>query len=535
MPKERKEAISRRTFIKGAGLAAAAGSGLIGNGQHEALAEQPCKYSFEIPPPPIPESKISQKLNADVVVVGGGHAGMTAALSAAEAGAKVILLEKQSGINPVGNQIGLMGTSFQIEHKMNITPQVINEAIRELMKWGANRIDQRLLRIWVNRSPEHWEWIKAMGSVDPSITWDPFNWPPPEPWDNSRENYKQYPSVHGCSDIARLFQIMESKAKGLGAEFCYNTTAKQLVKNGDRVTGVIAATKDDKYVQYNAARGIIVSTGDYGYNTEMLEKYVPHEAFRKHAARSTSMGEGHQMAMWIGAVMEPTPHAPMTHSMSFGLLGNTAFLHVNAFGERFQNEDVPGQSWSDQVELQPGMISWQIIDAKWKERLPYMSIGHGSIYSSTQLALSGETLEKEVNGAITADTIEELAGKMGVPAQTLKATVERYNQMAYQGIDTDFAKPAHRLFPIDTPPYHAGKGSAVTYPMLVVMGGLIVNDKLQALDKDFNVIKGLYLAGNTVGRRFAVSYPTACPGISVGMAQVHGRYAGQVAAADKGI
>ena len=247
------------------------------------------------------------------------------------------------------------------------------------------------------------------------------------------------------------------------------------------------------------------------------------------------MGEGHQMAMWIGAVMEPTPHAPMTHSMSFGLLGDTAFLHVNAFGERFQNEDVPGQSWTDQVELQPGMISWQIIDAKWKERLPHMSIGHGSIFSPTERTLSGKTLEEEVNSAITANTIEELAGKMGVPAQALKATVERYNKMAHQGIDTDFAKPIHRLFPIDTPPYHAGKSSASTFPMLVVMGGLIVNDKLQALDKDFNVIKGLYLAGNTVGRRFAVSYPTACPGISVGMAQTHGRYAGQVASADKGI
>jgi succinate dehydrogenase/fumarate reductase flavoprotein subunit len=320
---------------------------------------------------------------------------------------------------------------------------------------------------------------------------------------------------------------MESKAKGLGSEFYYNTIAKQLIKNGDRVAGVVATNKDGDYIQFNATRGIILCTGDYGYNTEMLEKYVPHVAFRKHSIKPTSMGEGHQMAMWIGAQMEPTPHAPMTHAIDFGLLGNTAFLHVNSFGERFQNEDVSGQAWNDQIEEQPGMFSWQIIDANWKQRIPYMSIGHRSNFSVT------DRLIAQVNNAIKADTIEELAVKISVPVETFKATVERYNKMAYAGIDTDFAKPSHRLFPIDTPPFYAGKAGAAA--MLVVMGGLLCNINLQAYDANYNVIKGLYLAGNTVGRRFAVSYPTICPGISCGIAQIHGSYAAQVAAADKGI
>jgi len=258
----------------------------------------------------------------------------------------------------------------------------------------------------------------------------------------------------------------------------------------------------------------------------MLEKYVPHVAFRKHAMKQTSMGEGHQMAMWIGARMEPTPHAPMCHAMGFGLLADTAFLHVNKFGERFQNEDVSGQAWNDQIEEQPGMFSWQVIDSNWKERLPHMSIGHGSMFSANDGQMS------PVNNAIKAETIEELAVKMSVPADTLKATVDRYNKMAYAGIDMDFAKPSHRLFPIDTPPFYAGK--AGTAGMLVVMGGLLCNANLQAYDADFNVIRGLYLAGNTVGRRFAVSYPTTCPGISNGLAFTHGRYAGLKAAEDDG-
>lgn len=522
--------ISRRNFIKGTAAGAgiiAAGRGFMGKGAAQAhAADQTNKYSFEVPPPAIPASDIKETVTADVVVVGLGMSGIPAALSAAEAGAKVLAFEKQDRINVAGVQdLGMMGTKWQKAQGIDFTPETQNEAIRELMKWGSNRIDQSLLRIWVNHGPEYWDWLTAM--TDPEgINWQTNNWPPPEPWDNSRENYKQYPTAAHLSinDFARVLNIMAEKAKTLGADLRFGATAKQLVKTGDRVTAVIARNKDGSYVRYNASKGVILCTGDYGYNTEMLEKYVPHVAFRKHAMKSTSMGEGHQMAMWIGAQMEPTPHAPMCHAMGFGLLGNTAFLHVNRFGERFQNEDVSGQAWNDQIEQQPGMFSWQVVDANWKERLPHMSIGHGSMFS----ARGGST--SPGNNAMSADTIEGLAAKMGVPAEALKATVERYNKMAYAGIDTDFAKPSHRLFPIDTPPFYAGR--AGTAGMLVVMGGLLCNGELQAYDADFNVIKGLYLAGNTVGRRFAVSYPTTCPGISNGLALTHGRYAGLKAASD---
>jgi fumarate reductase flavoprotein subunit len=532
MTKKTDHGINRRTFIKrtaGAGIFAATGVGLIGSRpDHVHAAAQPNKYSFETPPPAIPAGEIRQTVSADVVVLGLGMAGIPAALSAAEAGVKVAALEKQERINVLGVQdLGMMGTSWQKAQGMTWTPQVINEAIRELMKWGSNRIDQRLLRIWVNHSSEYWDWLTSM--TDPAgINWQPNNWPPPDPWDNSRENYRQYPTAAHLSigDFPKVLNIMAEKAKSLGAVFQFSTSAKQLLKTGNRVTGVIAQDKDGSYMQFNANKGVILCTGDYGYNTEMLEKYVPHVAFRKHSVKPTSMGEGHQMAMWIGAQMEPTPHAPMNHSMSFGILGDTAFLHVNRLGERFQNEDVSGQAWNDQVEQQPGMFSWQIIDSNWKQRLPYMSIGHGSTFAVN------DGLIAQVNNAVKADTIGELAEKINVPAETFKATVERYNKMAYAGIDTDFAKPAHRLFPIDTPPFYAGKGGPAT--MLVVMGGLLCNADMQAYDADFNVIRGLYLAGNTVGRRFAVSYPTTCPGISNGLAFTHGRYAGLKAAADDG-
>jgi len=223
------------------------------------------------------------------------------------------------------------------------------------------------------------------------------------------------------------------------------------------------------------------------------------------------------LAMWIGAVMEPGPHTPMVHGPAGPLL-SSAFLQVNLFGERFQNEDVPIQSNVNATERQPGKVAWQVFDSRYPEQLPYYGIGLGKIIIAT------EKVQQDVaKAAITAHSIEELAVKMKLPAETFKATVLRYNELARSGKDLDFGKRVDRMFPIDTPPYYAGKSG---YSLLAVLGGLNINQNLQPLDKDWEEIPGLYLAGNTMGNRFAGDYPTMCPGLSHGMAIHFGRIAG---------
>ena len=113
---------------------------------------------------------------------------------------------------------------------------------------------------------------------------------------------------------------------------------------------------------------------------------------------------------------------------------------------------------------------------------------------------------------------------MEVPVETFKATVARYNELARMGKDLDFGKRPDRLTTIEKPPYYASQGG---YALLIVMGGLNVNPRLQALDRDWEVIPGLYLAGSTMGNRFAVDYPTIVPGLSNGMALHFGRVVGQ--------
>ena len=196
------------------------------------------------------------------------------------------------------------------------------------------------------------------------------------------------------------------------------------------------------------------------------------------------------------------------------------------------NEDLPWGYECTQILQQPGDVAWAVWDAKYNQEWPKMksqcckNMGPPTyLWDPKQLE---EAIEKE--NVLTAHTIEELAQKMKVPIETFKVTVDRYNELARMGKDLDFGKRPDRLTTIEKPPFHAGK---ISQRFLVVLGGLNTNTKLRPLDAGRKVIPGLYLAGNTISSRFAVDYPTMCPGLSHGMAWTHGRLAGLYAAAER--
>lgn len=174
---EEKRGISRRSFIKGIAVGAAgiAAAGTLGGcGQESAttsktsskVAGEPGKASFEVPPPPIPEKDIKQTVTADVVVCGGGLAGMCAAISAAQAGAKVVLLEKGSITSFRGIDYGAIGSSIQ---KLSGAKVDKAEAVREIMRWGGYKADQRVVSLWANYSGAAVDWLldlaKAAGQT----------------------------------------------------------------------------------------------------------------------------------------------------------------------------------------------------------------------------------------------------------------------------------------------------------------------------------------------------------------------------------
>ncbi len=477
-------------------------------------------YGFEIPPDPIPSGYIKKNVNAEVVVVGAGIAGLSAAISAAEAGAKTVLLEKTATVQARGHDNAFIGSRLQEKLGIQINK---DEIILNLMKHGANKPDQRLIRMWAEGSGKTADWLMDMtdaAGLEVMIN----HYPPPPAFNNAREYYPQYSVTHHYHNEHPVAKCLLDNALKKGVVTCFKIRAKQLLrKMNDRVAGVIAQNADGDYLQFNAAKAVILCTGDYSNNAEMMAKYCPQSSYLESMIR-TSTGDGHMMAMWIGAVMEPGPHVPMIHGPAGPLL-SSAFLQVNLMGERFQNEDVPIQSNVNAVERQPGRVAWQVFDSRYPEELPYLGIGLGKIIIATE-----KIQEKVARAAIMADSIEELAVKMKMPVEVFKATVKRYNELARMGRDLDFGKRPDRLFPIDKPPYYAGKGG---YDLLAVLGGLNINWKLQPLDKDWEVIPGIYLAGNTMGNRFAVDYPTICPGLSHGMAIHFGRIAGLNAASQK--
>lgn len=541
-PESDMKGISRRNFLKGvaAGATVVAGGGflvgcapkaveqatLAATGQPAAAAAGQPKASFEIPPAPIAQSEIKQTLSADVVVVGAGVCGLMAALSAAEAGAKTILIEKSEKYNARGGHNAAINSKIQQQEGLKYEP---GQVARDLVRWAGNKVDSDLVMLWAdNCSPTMDYLIDLAGKSGIEVT----------RWGNDIPTayYPEYSTVHmfGGMDETILAGMVEKTAKEKGAEFHYSTPAAQLVRqNSGRVTGVIAGTAGN-YTQFNAANAVILCTGDYGHDPEMIQKYCPAAALVDGNVYTppVNTGDGHKMGLWIGAVMQDiTPHTPMIHNLGGALFSGDPFLRVNSLGMRYENEDVPIPYMANNIQIQPGRKTWTIYDSTFAEDLPKMGVSFSrtnAMSDSVQPAIDASL--KAGTSLFKADTLDGLAQKMGVPADAFKATVARYNELAIKGKDDDFGKSPEMLTLIDTAPFYAAYNPTM---LLVVLGGLKVNSRLQTLDAEGKVIPGLYASGNVSGGFFANDYPVIVPGLSHSRAWTFGRIAGQNAAADK--
>jgi fumarate reductase flavoprotein subunit len=499
------------------------------------------KWTYSLPTS-IPQNEIKGTFNTDVIVIGAGTSGKAAALTAALAGASVIQIDRHTTYRYSGGHIAAFDSRLQ---KAAGVANDKDEICLALMRWGDNYPDQRWYRLWADHSGATLDWIMDMTDAE-GIKTNLYQWPRPAGYDAKKEYYPDFPVAHWQSsatsvglDHSLSLGTLQKHALKAGVEIRYQIRAMQLIRQGNgRVTGVIALDKGGNFVQFNAKKAVIMCTGDYGNNPYMMQKYCPqgvdialenniymtrNEDLRV-APEPLDTGDGHQMVMQIGGVMNPGPHALMAHATA-GPTGNASFLRVNIDGERYENEDVTAQSIANSLNHQPEKKAWQIFDSRWKEQMPKMGIGLGRFPVVTPTVLSNvETL------TVKADTIEGLARQMNIPVKTFKATVDRYNQLVKLGKDLDFAKKPERLTPLDKPPFYAG---ATKQEFLVILGGMNTNLKMQPLDENRQVIPGLYVAGNMIGNRFAIDYPVMCAGLSHSLAYITGRLAAQYAVAEK--
>jgi hypothetical protein len=485
---------------------------------------------------------------------------------AAEAGAKVYGIEKSPDLGFRSGEFGTFGSKLHTQ--LGIEQPETQVVVNELMRVMGNRPDARLLNYWIKNSGEDLDWyigkstyeLLPNDSATPKDATAPYVFPERFPingnYDWTKENYPCFPGMfHLLPDHGWAMRDSFAAAQAAGAEAVFDTRAEQLIKEGDRVVGVYASN-DSGYIRVNAKNGVVLCCGDMSSDDEMLTYYAPQTlkymrvftTFDKNGELCNT-GDGHKMAMWAGAVMEDGPMAPMTHSLGSNSIGIDPFLMVNQDGFRFANEDVGAQELQNAIKRQKGGMSYQIFDSKYPEQLAAMPQCFGGVthyvpdaeYEQYAHAVnhfaagysSDRYLQQEIEQGliIKAETIDELAEAVKIPADTLKSTIERYNTLAAAGKDDDFSKVSTRLFPVENPPYYVvpfGDSG-----MLVLIGGIDRDVDLHALNAEKEPVPGLYVAGNTMGGRFLVDYPVTVAGASHSMAMSFGRLAGRNAAAGK--
>ncbi|WP_102377521.1 FAD-dependent oxidoreductase [Raoultibacter timonensis] len=532
--------LDRRSFIKG-GVAlggAAALAGLAGcaspaqstpeNGGTEQRPEAAQDYKAK--PEPISDDQITETLEADIVVVGAGNAGAVAAATASEEGASVIVLQKIESVYSHGFVFTAIGSKMQKDMGYDVNGwEIVGDMNRET---GCNLGKWEVLGNWVNYSGNLADWIvERFGETKygPFIIEEPVA--PSEHWNRSYQTtFIPVGEMIGTGTMMTLATELVNDAVERGnTEVRYNTPAVQLRQDeSGRVTGVIGQTEAGEYILCNAKKGVILAAGGYECNPEMRAEYLQQAdgLDSAYTRPDVTTGDGILMGMWAGGQIQRSPHCSNIHydpSLRFHTLQGTTipFLRVNAEGMRFSNEDVSyDEVWAQDVR-QPDQMHFQIFDDNYMEDLPNMGTGMTQYGDWTTIVPDGV----ENGWVYKADTIEDLAEQMGVPADAFAATVKRYNELAEGDYDyePDFGKLGYKVKPIAKAPFYAIPRHA---SVLTTLSGLEVNADMQVLGEDGKPIEGLYAAGNNSGNFFGGVYQKmSTPGMSVGRAFLTGRVA----------
>ena len=490
-------------------------------------------------------------VDTDIVIVGAGGAGMTAAIAAANEGKNVVIVESQAMVG--GNSVRSTGgmnaakTPAQDENEFAESAGVEKTLETAASEWAGNEAITALADTVAGQWAEYqanpvgyFDSVELMeldtligghGTNDPALvealcsnSADAIAW--------LSEQGIELTSVSsfGGASVKRIHRpvdsegktisvgsymipLLQAKCEELGVEFIMNTTANEILTDANgAAVGIAATDKNGAAVTVNA-KAVILANGGFGANLDMVVEYKPDLAGFMTTNAPGAQGQGIDMAVAIGAgtvdmdqiQIHPTVEANTAALITEGLRGDGAIL-VNAEGNRFTDEVGTRDVVSAAEIAQTGSYSWLVIDQA--------------------MADASSVIQGYINNGytVTGETYEELAEAMGVDAAAFAATMDKWNAAVAAGVDEEFGRTSFAN-PLDTAPYYAIK---VTAGIHHTMGGLTINPQTQVLAGDGTVIDGLYAAGEVTG---GVHGGNRLGGNAVADFVVFGRIAGEQAAA----
>lgn len=482
---------SRRDFVKVTALGVGAAALFSGLDPSKVIAKVPKKWDQQ----------------TDILVIGAGGAGLAAAATAAPAGARVLVLEKMPVLGGssliCGGALAFAGTDMQAKENVKDSNELFYS---DMMKVGENVNVPSLVKAYVNNQLETYNWLKKIGAQFSKI---------------GIASGMSVPRGHYVSP-PQVLKVLSDTATAKGAKIMLETSATRLIadENGN-IRGAVVERKGKK-MNIGATRGVVLTTGGFSLNKELLAKFVPPMAKAQALVGRGSNGDGLKMAWAYGADIKDMPYikatfgfAPNANSIKndFALVFYKGALIVNKDGKRFVNESLSYKLVGDAALLQKDAMGFQIYDSAIRTEAlkdPLNAI---------------ESLEKQ--GLVqTAQSLGELAQKLKIPAQALEETVKQYNSYVDKGEDPQFGRKTlvasfGKPVRIEKPPYHGFPSTAV---ILGTYGGILTNENAQVVNIFGETVPRLYAAGEIVGGLHGAAYMT---GTAFGKALVFGRMAGK--------
>ena len=494
--------LTRRNFLAAAavaGVAAVAGA----TGCSSQAASQPAADEGEAAEEAVHNPVATE--DVDILVVGSGTAGTCATLRAAELGAKVLCIEKNSGLmgtSAFAEGFAGVGSAEQAAQGIEIDPAAVVADAMNYHHCGANG---PVIREMVYNSGATIDWIAEKGIA----------------WAAVAALGQSYPTWHlpagemGPTHVSDVLAVLQPAAEAAGAEFRINTPMTSLVVEDGKVTGVYAQAEEGE-IQINA-KAVILATGGWANNKDMFEQLTAksYDAVRVWGMTGRD-GDGINCAVNEAGAALHHPEAIMWHTGAFD--GTDAFsdipnytllmqptLHVNENAQRYFNEAFTSDFTACGNALSSQGANFVIIDDDYINHIetvgPWMPMPNLGAFPGVPFECR-EGIET-ATGLVKADTLEELAQALGLDVAALKETVDAYNGYCETGVDLEYGKPADMLLPVAKAPFYGGK---VTPTLFTTVGGLKVNPKMQVVSESGAAIEGLYAVGGDANGMYGSNY-----------------------------